>query len=1139
MTTRSVRVGYARMIALRAFLFKSLRVVTAEGVPLDLGSPTTRSLFACLLLRRSQLSDRRKLAFLFWPDGDESSARRNLRIYLHHVRRALEDALPPTGPGPEEPMALLLADGSNIRINPHVPLWVDVEAFTHAARPSASLEELRSAAALYTGDLLEDSYAEWCEEERRQLHNTYLNVLSRLAQALQNAGAWDEAVFYGKKLAAEEPFDEQVHRQLIGLYALKGERSRAIQHYRSLAESLQRELGAEPLPETRALYQSLQNTAVPIQEPLARPTSAVLTTAAAPKLPIVGRKAEIASLEQALQDARQGSGSFLLISGESGIGKTRLLQEYLARHPGMLTLQGMCNELEAMAAYAPLRSLLAQSIDLLPEAAFQPPPAWLPAAGYLLPALAQRFPYLSSLNGKGLANSNINEALSSLVRAVSAQAGSEPMHIVLDDLHWADGPTWDFLAVLARLAGSAGLLIMGLCRMEDLPPERRRLIRTLERNRLSRHIPLQRLTVEETAELAKQLAPTLCTDRFFIRRLHQESDGNPFFIVEMVKSMHEAGLASVSDCATPEPDQAAQSSLLPAIPLSIREVIEARLDRLEPASQELIKVSAAIGHPFTLSLLEEIGQAPAERVIGHIEEWLARGLVREASQAYDFSHEKIRQVAYVSLSQARRQYIHRRIGEVFEHSIPPADAVTLAHHFARSDQPLKALPHLTRAGEQALRVRSYEEARHFGMRAISMLGRMPGPRQRIERIDLNLQLAQAYSFTGDRGRALEILSETEHLAVSMGDEQRLGKIFYRTAQIFWLRGQPEAAGDYARRALRAAEELDDPYLLQAALRMLGRTGIALSAFDDAIAFLLRYVNLEKEAPRSPDLSIVLGYLGVAYARVGSWKRALEAASRGLEMAEMGPSPQAVAFARMQLGFVQADTRQWQACLDNLKLISDSMEPVAQSYDGDGSVASHQALTPLGFMLHGLQGRVVAHLGKPDQGIRMIAPVLEWAERNDFRVFHYLPRIFLAECFHLGLDDASAKRHTEQALDQARSAGNRWAAGVTLRLLAECLWRLPSPDWALVEDHLIESMHILRQIRARPDLARTYLSLRRLYDRAGQIAWAVDCHFRATSIFEELAMAEELRIAQGQAAGDRSGAVVISDMRLRGPNVSEE
>ncbi|MGE5251700.1 MAG: hypothetical protein ACM3QS_15970, partial [Bacteroidota bacterium] len=93
----------------------------------------------------------------------------------------------------------------------------------------------------------------------------------------------------------------------------------------------------------------------------------------------------------------------------------------------------------------------------------------------------------------------------------------------------------------------------------------------------------------------------------------------------------------------------------------------------------------------------------------------------------------------------------------------------------------------------------------------------------------------------------------------------------------------------------------------------------------------------------------------------------------------------------------------------------------------------------------------------------------------------------------------------------------------------------NPDWPRVESDLIDAMNIFRQIRARPDLARTYLSLRRLYDRAGQAAWAVDCHFRATTIFDELGMDEELRLAQGRAAGDRKGAVVIYDMPLRGPN----
>jgi len=125
----------------------------------------------------------------------------------------------------------------------------------------------------------------------------------------------------------------------------------------------------------------------------------------------------------------------------------------------------------------------------------------------------------------------------------------------------------------------------------------------------------------------------------------------------------------------------------------------------------------------------------------------------------------------------------------------------------------------------------------------------------------------------------------------------------------------------------------------------------------------------------------------------------------------------------------------------------------------------------------------------------------------------------------------------QGLTEAQQRGDRWATGVGLKLLADIRIRQREPAWMEIETLLVDSMRALRQIRARPDLARTYLSMRRLYDRAGQIAWAVDCHFRATTIFDELGMTEELRQAQGQAAGERRGAVVIPNLPLKGPNIA--
>jgi tetratricopeptide (TPR) repeat protein len=416
-----------------------------------------------------------------------------------------------------------------------------------------------------------------------------------------------------------------------------------------------------------------------------------------------------------------------------------------------------------------------------------------------------------------------------------------------------------------------------------------------------------------------------------------------------------------------------------------------------------------------------------------------------------------------------------------------------------------------------------------------LLGQLPGPRQRSERIDIHLQLAQAHAFTGDLQRALEILQETEQIAFTFGDQRRLGQVFRRFAQFFWLNDQAETASDYARRALRLAEDLADSELLYASLRMLGRASIALAAYDDAIAYLLRYVNLYDEAAETTpqaqmpgDLSIVLGYLGVAYSRVGAWEHAYQAAQRGLKIAETvttGAGDARSVFARMQLAMIEASHRKWEACLGTLQAI--------------GEPQNLEEITPPVYMAMSLRGYALANTGKTTRGIRAIQSAIEWAEGTKHRVFHYLPRLFLAESLLNVGQIQQAQVENERALKETRQAGNRWAVGIALKLSAEIGTRMASPNWRQVESDLIDSMNLFRQIRARPDLARTYLSLRRLYDRAGQTAWAVDCHFRATTIFDELGMDEELRLAQGHAAGERKGAVVISDMPLRGPNSSVE
>jgi len=1092
---------------LRATLFGTLTIFDEQGRPLDVGSPTARGLLAYLLLHRREIIERRHLAFSLWPHATERAARRNLRQYLHRLRLIVKPF--------EQEGEILVADGATLRFSPQVEFDLDIEAFEHGLRPQAALEEARRALALYRGDLLEDVYDDWCTAPREHFRRLYIGALERLSAALQSVGRLEEALAYAQQWVKVEPLDENAHQRLITLYALSGDRLRAMAQYQALVRLLEQEVHAQPLPETQALIQSIQQGNL-------NPSPAWLTPSATRSytvvrspltVPLVGRQSELEQLEGLYRQAQQGEGRLVLLSGEAGIGKTRLIQEHLARHPESDVLHGVCYELESMQPFAPLRSALEESALTQAALAGQrtSPPGWVAPLLSVLPSLRPLFPYMPyALESNALL---VREALIDLLLHLS-HAARAPLHLVLDDLHWADIPTLELLAGLARQARRQPLLIIGLYRAEDLTLEQREWLRTIERSGLAWSLEVGPLTMGDTTRLAEHLAPPRAADRLFCERLYQDTEGNPFFVIEAVQAVQE-GETSVR---------------FPLLTASIQQVIAARFERLTAASREALAGAAAIGRPFSLALLETILERPAAELVAYLEEWSRRGIVQEARQGYDFRHDKFRQVAYGLLSRARREYLHRRIAETLNQLIPPADASTLAYHYARSDQPLQALPHLTRAGEQALRLRSYHEARQFGLQAINLLGQMPGPASRAQRIEINLQLAQAYAFSGDLDRAIELLNETEHLALSTGEEHRLGAIFRRAAQFFWLRGQPEAANDYARRALRAAEETNDSALLYAALRMLGRTSIALSAFDDAIAHLTRYVKQHEDLSARPspphslpeDLPIVLGYLGVAYSRVGSWERAYAMAQRGLSLAQrtFGEGHATTFFALMQLAMLHAGYTRWQLALKVLTPIP---------------ALPLEEVTPPLYMALSLRGYALAHLGRVEEGLSILEEANRWAEQAQHRVFHYLPRLFLARARLLNREGSLAHQEAGRALEEARQANDRWAVGVGLHLLAEIEMRQRTPPWEQIEARLLESMHLLRQIRARPELARTYLALRRLYDRAGQIAWAVDCHFRAVTIFEELGMLEELQQAQGQAARERRGAVVLPDLPLRGPN----
>ena len=339
--------------------------------PLD--SARAESLLAYLLLHRDAPQPRQRLAFLLWPGSGEGQAQTNLRKVLHNLRRALPDADRLIEIGPR-----------TLRWRPDAPLWLDVEQFERAVADGRPAE----AVGLYAGDLLEGRYDDWLTAERERLAGLHADALERLARQHEQEHRWPEAIRCAERLVARDPMREEYHRLLIRLCQASGDRARAVRAYHVCATTLEDELGIEPAPETRAVYEAL----------IVGGGQASVSRAKVPGTPpLVGRDDERARLVAAWHAAASGHPQLVLVTGEAGVGKTRLVDE-LRAHAGAVTAEARGYPAEGPLAYGVatawlrsgpvaarltrlVRPDLTELARLLPELTGQvPPPEPLPEA---------------------------------------------------------------------------------------------------------------------------------------------------------------------------------------------------------------------------------------------------------------------------------------------------------------------------------------------------------------------------------------------------------------------------------------------------------------------------------------------------------------------------------------------------------------------------------------------------------------------------------------------------------------------------------------------------------------------------------------------------------------------------------------
>lgn len=819
---------------LRINLFGSPQIwYRGEPLPLKV-PPKTIPLWAYLLLHRFQAVSRQALAFALWPDTPEKAARANVRRHLFLLKSAL--------PAVEDP-AWLLQDAQTVQWNPQANYWLDVAEFERLGQDPAGAEE---AVALYRGDLLENCYDDWIFPERERLRNLYMVNLTRLVDHYRARRAFPQAIAFAVRLLALDPLREDALRLLITLRYESGDRAGALKEYTAFCRLLREELGGEPMPETQALADAIRRNRLVFgaardgQLEDASSTAARHAAAAGRRaslvLPFVGRETELEQLLSWWDRAARGVGTLVMIGGEAGVGKTRLVEEFARRveAQGGRMLLGHALATEA-APYQPVASALRNALPLL--AALDLSPLWQAVVTQVLPELGTRrgsqaapLPELPALDPER----EQMRLFEGLFHCLSGLARPRPLALILEDLHWAGAGTAGLLAFIARRLGSHPLLVIGTYRQEAVAAAHplAAIRRPLQRDRLWQPLALGRLPQEAVQELVGRLFQQEDDVADLAGRLFGASEGNPLFLQELIRDLMDRGSIRV---------EAGRWQLGPLDDLAVapgaQGAIAGRLQRLSPQARRLAEVAAVVGPAFEFDLLHQASGWSEREVLDCVDELLDCQLVREAGRGgafdYAFSHHLVQAAIYEASPSAQRARRHRRLaGLLAARAGPPAE---VARHYDLGGEPGRAAEFYLQAAHGALALRADDEALQALARGLA-LAQDPGLR-----LQLLCEQDNILHRRGDRPRQAACLADLAELANRRDEEEWRCEALRRRIRYHRALGEREMEGRWVLALKQRAAASGDPRWQAEAWRteatslaLLGRYAEAVASLEQAI-----------------------------------------------------------------------------------------------------------------------------------------------------------------------------------------------------------------------------------------------------------------------------------------------------------------
>jgi DNA-binding SARP family transcriptional activator/predicted ATPase len=796
--------------------------VTLDGQPVpSFKSNKDRALLAYLSVESTRAHRRESLAGLFWPEWPDRDALSNLRYTLSSLRRVIGD------PQAQPPYLLITRD--TLKFNPASDAWLDVAAFDTALEAGrTAVEKLEQAVPLYRGNFLEGfslgdcpAFEEWALLTREKLRRQASSALHSLATACEKRGDNKAAQEYAWRLLEMEPWDETAHQQVMRLLALTGQRPAALAQYQACRRALAEGLQVEPGLETTHLYEQIRDGRLggvsPPESSLPARTIRqpffLQQETTPPELPVfVARQQELEQLEHFLDLALTGGGRVAFVTGESGSGKSLLLQEFTRRaetaHPTLVVAGGNCNAFTGIGdPYLPFREILgllagdveargmagtitretglrlwtmlpgtvAALVDVgqdlidtfLPRTALlERASAWSPDPSEWLSrlqTLLERKPHGGSVSISVL-QADLFEQYTRLLQAL---AKANPLVLVLDDLQWADVGSISLLFHLGRRLAGCRILVLGAYRPEEISAGREG-----GRHALEPVINEFRRIFGDLLVDLDQSEGRLFINAFldsepnhlgnsFRAMLYRQTLGQPLFTIELLRGLQERGDLVKDAQGFWNEGPSLDWETLPA---RVEAAIQERVDRLPPELQRTLSLASVEGEIFTAEAMARVQGINEQVLLQHLSGELdrrhhlihAESIQRLGGQSisrYRFRHMLFQRYLYGLLDEVERAHLHEQVGLALEGLYRvkehlEANALHLARQFEQAGMLEKAIRYLLMAGERALELSAYPDGVAHITRALKLLESLPENLAR-DRIEVTLQLAMGKALRGD------------------------------------------------------------------------------------------------------------------------------------------------------------------------------------------------------------------------------------------------------------------------------------------------------------------------------------------------------------------------------------------------------